>query len=432
MKLEISGIRQFAEYNSPAHKQKAKSCNRLLHSKQGKGRDYLGWVDLPGKFPENLLQDIEQTAKQIRDRIDTMVTIGIGGSYLGAKAVIEALSDNFSAYKTEKDHPNMLFAGQNLSADYLHELRELLKTKNYALTVISKSGTTTEPALAFRILKKDLEEKYGEDEARERIFVVTDKQKGALKQLADKQNYKTYEIPDDVGGRFSVLTPVGLLPIAVAGFDIRALLQGAKDMQKRLDAEHENDENIAELYAGIRNQLYEKGYAIEILVNYNPQLCFFSEWWKQLFGESEGKNHKGIFPASVSFTTDLHSLGQYMQDGKRHIFETILCVEQAKNSLKIPEDSENLDRLNYLSNKDLEYVNKSALTGTFEAHLEGEVPVMKITIPEINAYHIGELIYFFEKSCGISGYMLGVNPFDQPGVETYKRNMFQILGKPGF
>ncbi len=430
MKLEIQNTENFIDKAKfVEYKANASKANKFLYQKNGLGNDFLGWVNLPNKISEELISDIEQTAESIRKKIEVMVTVGIGGSYLGAKAVIEALSDNFSTLKNETN-PKMLFAGNNLSEDYLFELSDLLKTKDWAITVISKSGTTTEPAVAFRILKAELEKKYGEKEASNRIIAVTDKEKGALKQLANQEAYKTFIIPDDVGGRYSVLTPVGLLPIAIAGFDIRKLIQGAIDTAKNTSVE--KNENDAEIYAAVRNLLYDNGFTNEILVNYNPKLSFFAEWWKQLYGESEGKEGKGIFPASVSFTTDLHSMGQYIQDGKRNLFETVISVEKTKYNIILEKDKTNLDKLNYLAGKNIEEINKSAELGTLNAHLEGGVPNIRITIPEINEYNIGELIYFFEKACGISGYILGVNPFDQPGVEAYKRNMFQILGKPGY
>jgi len=428
MKLEIRNTENYISKSELSKCQKkAEIANISLHRKDGFGNDFLGWVDLPFEVSEEIISDIEETAKKLQNKIDIMVTVGIGGSYLGAKAVIEALSDNFSEYK-KSNFPKMLFAGNNLSEDYLYELTELLRDKSWAITIISKSGTTTEPAVAFRILKADLEKKYGKEEANQRIIAVTDKKKGALKQLADNEGYKTYVIPDDVGGRFSVLTPVGLFPIAVAGFDIRKLIEGAKASAEETKAEG----NIAETYAAVRNALYKKDYTNEILVNYNPKLTFFAEWWKQLYGESEGKDGKGIFPASVSFTTDLHSMGQYIQDGRRNLFETVISVEKTKYNMILEKDKDNLDKLNYLADKHIEEINKSAELGTLKAHLDGGVPNIRILIPEINEFYIGELIYFFEKACGISGYILGVNPFDQPGVEAYKRNMFQILGKPGY
>lgn len=433
MKINTDNVLSFIDKAAVVkYQKKAKEANKLLHNKTGKGSDFLGWVDLPNQISEELINDIETAVNNLKDKIDIMVTIGTGGSYLGAKAVIEALSDNFSLLKEKQGYPVMLFAGQNLSEDYLFELRELLKNKDYALTVISKSGTTTEPAVAFRLLKKDIEDKYGKEEARKRIIAVTDKEKGALKQLSGKENYKTFIIPDDVGGRFSVLTPVGLVPIAFAGFDIRKLIEGAKETAEKTSDKIGFENNPAEIYALYRNLLYQNLYSVEILVNYNPKLSFFAEWWKQLYGESEGKDGKGIFPASVSFTTDLHSMGQYIQDGKRNLFETVLSVKNSKHKVILEKDEANLDNLNYLAAKRIEEINESAEQGTVLAHIEGNVPIIKIEVPEINEYHIGELIYFFEKACGISGYILGVNPFDQPGVEAYKKKMFELLGKPGF
>ncbi len=432
MKINMADTRKFINQTEmKALEPQVKNADSLLHSGEGKGNDYLGWVDLPFQITDELISDIENTVNRLKNRIDVVVTIGIGGSYLGAKAVIEALSDSFSMIKSKQEFPKMLFAGQNLSEDYLHELRDLLKDKEYALIVISKSGTTTEPAVVFRILKNDIEKKYGKSEAKNRIIAVTDKEKGALKQLSDKEGYKTYIIPDDVGGRFSVLTPVGLVPIAFAGFNIRSLTAGAKKMAIQTSHEIVSNENPAEIYALTRNLLYQKNYAVEILVNFNPKLNFLAEWWKQLYGESEGKEGKGIFPASVGFTTDLHSMGQYIQDGKRFIFETVISVEKPKYSVMLESDEDNLDKLNYLDGKRIEYINKSAEMGTIKAHIDGNVPVIHISIPELNEYYLGELIYFFEKACGISGYVLNVNPFDQPGVEEYKKNMFNILGKPG-
>ncbi len=407
----------------------ANKKNKLLHSRKGKGNDFLGWIELP-ETASSLITDIENHVTELKNQIDTMVVIGIGGSYLGAKAIYEALSSNFSS--EEKGKIKILFAGQNIGEDYLYELREFLQNRNYALTVISKSGTTTEPAVAFRFLKKDIEKKYGKLEASKRITAITDKAKGALKTLADKEGYKCYVIPDDVGGRFSVLTPVGLFPIAVAGFDIKEIMRGAADMMEKTKPENKAENNPSEQYSAIRNILYSKGYSTEIMVNYEPRLNYFAEWWKQLYGESEGKDGKGIFPASVNFTTDLHSLGQYIQDGERKLFETVISVKETKHELRLPEDEANLDNLNYLAGKRVDEINKNAELGTLLAHVDGGVPNIHIEIPKLNEYHIGELIYFFEKACGISGYILGVNPFDQPGVEAYKRNMFVLLEKPGF
>ncbi|MDE6557459.1 MAG: glucose-6-phosphate isomerase [Duncaniella sp.] len=397
----------------------------------GAGSDFLGWVHLPSETTDALLDDIIATADSLRQNCDTVVAIGIGGSYLGAKAVIEALSDSFASYRPGvAGDPKVLFAGQNIGEDYLYELQDYLKDKRFGIIVISKSGTTTEPAIAFRLLKEQLEHQLGVDEARKRIVAITDAQRGALRRLATEEGYKTFVIADNVGGRFSVLTPVGLLPIAVAGFDIRALIDGAVEMEKLTAAPDEA--NPAFLYAETRNALYNAGKKIEILVNYNPKLHYFGEWWKQLYGESEGKDKKGIFPAAVDNSTDLHSMGQWIQDGERTIFETVISVAEAKHEKLIPSDESNLDGLNYIAGKHVDEVNKMAELGTRIAHCDGGVPNILITLPAIEEKYLGQLIYFFEKACGISGYMLGVNPFNQPGVEDYKRNMFALLEKPGY
>ncbi len=393
----------------------------------GAGNDFLGWVKLPQDTPEALLDDIDATAARLRQLCDVVVAIGIGGSYLGAKAVIEALSDSFAAYKNTGT--KVLFAGQNIGEDYLAELKDYLADKKFGIIVISKSGTTTEPAIAFRILKEQLEAQLGREEANKRIVAVTDAKRGALRTLADTEGYKTYVIEDNVGGRFSVLTPVGLLPIAVAGFDIKALVKGAADIAT---ATLDGKCNAAMTYAMTRNALYRSGKKIEILVNYSPKLHFFGEWWKQLYGESEGKDHKGIFPAAVDNTTDLHSMGQWIQEGERSIFETVISVAKPERELRIPSDDANLDGLNYIAGKRVDEVNKMAELGTRIAHIDGGVPNIHVTIPELSAYSLGQLIYFFEAACGISGYILGVNPFNQPGVEAYKRNMFALLEKPGY
>lgn len=409
-----------------------KEHNQALHEGTGKGSDFLGWVNLPSSISEGELSDYEATARRLQSKkIDIFVVIGIGGSYLGAKAVVDALSDSFIQLK-DSDKPQILFAGQNIGEDYLAELRSLLQGKEYAIAVISKSGTTTEPAIAFRLLKQDLEIKYGREEARTRIVAVTDSSRGALRKLADTEGYKTFVIPDNVGGRYSVLTPVGLLAIAVAGFDIRSLVQGAADMERASGPEIPFEKNLPAQYAAVRNELYKNDKLIEILVNYNPKLHFFAEWWKQLFGESEGKEGKGIFPASVDFTSDLHSMGQYIQEGERRLFETVISVGKSGNEVRIPTDPENLDGLNFLSGKRVDEVNKMAGLGTMLAHVDGGVPNLLIELPVLNEYYLGQLIYFFEKACGLSGYVLGVNPFDQPGVEAYKKNMFALLEKPGY
>lgn len=401
----------------------------LLEGK-GKGNDFLGWVNLPNDIDDTLLGNIEQTAKLLQENCEYVVVIGIGGSYLGAKAVIEAMNNSFDWLQKDRKYPIVLFAGQNIGEDYLFELQQLLNNKKFGIVSISKSGTTTEPAIAFRLLKTQLENQVGKELAKKLIVCITDKAKGALSTLADKEGYTTYIIPDNVGGRFSVLTPVGLLPIAVAGYDIRALINGARDMKKITCIADEK--NIALRYAIVRNELYKKGKKIELLVNFNPKLHFIAEWWKQLYGESEGKDGKGIFPASVDFTTDLHSMGQYIQDGERTIFETVISVKTTTNKLLIPFDKDNLDGLNYLAEKRIDNVNKMAELGTCIAHVDGGVPNMKIELPQLNEYYLGQLLYFFEIACGISGYLLGVNPFNQPGVEAYKKNMFALLEKPGY
>lgn len=395
----------------------------------GAGNDFLGWVNLPSSTPASLIEDIENVAKSLRESCEVVVAIGIGGSYLGAKAVIEALSDSFAAYR-QGEAPKVLFAGQNIGEDYLYELKDFLKGKKFGIIVISKSGTTTEPAIAFRMLKEQLEAELGKAEASKRIIAITDAKRGALRQLATEEGYKTFVIEDNVGGRFSVLTPVGLLPIAVAGFDIKALMEGAIEMEKATVAA--NESNPSFLYAITRNALYKAGKKIEILVNYNPKLHYFGEWWKQLYGESEGKDNKGIFPAAVDNSTDLHSMGQWIQEGERIIFETVISVEEQKHTLTIPADDANLDGLNYIAGKRVDQVNKMAELGTRIAHVDGGVPNMLVTVPALKERYLGQLIYFFEKACGISGYILDVNPFNQPGVEAYKRNMFALLEKPGY
>jgi glucose-6-phosphate isomerase len=402
-----------------------------IYNKTGKGNDFLGWVTLPDELDEAFLGEIEATADAIRSKSEVAVVIGIGGSYLGARAVIDALSDHFASLKNDS-LTTVVYAGQNISEDYLVELMEVLEKRDYSLIVISKSGTTTEPAIAFRVLKQHLEEKYGAEEATSRIVAITDKEKGALKQLASEKGYKTFVVPDDVGGRYSVLTPVGLLPIAVAGFDIRKLVEGARRMKHFAGQSRLIDENPVSAYAAVRNALYAKGMTTEIMVNYEPRLFYFTEWWKQLYGESEGKENKGIFPAGVGFTTDLHSMGQYIQEGLRNIFETVLSVQHSDKSLTIPEDADNLDKLNYIAGMHLNEVNHMAELGTTLAHMDGGVPNLRITIPAVNEQTLGELIYFYELACAVSGYILDVNPFDQPGVEAYKKNMFALLGKPGF
>jgi len=402
-----------------------------LHEGTGKGNDYVGWVQLPSQITEAELNDIEATAKKLKEKIEVLVVVGIGGSYLGAKAVNDALAHSFDQLNSGDENPLVLYAGQNISEDYLYELTDILKSIEFGICVISKSGTTTEPAIAFRLLKEMLEEQVGKEEARERIVAITDESKGALRTLATQEGYKTFVIADNVGGRYSVLTPVGLLPIAVAGHDIKELVKGAKAMQD-YTVETAFEENPALLYAATRNALYEKGKGIEILANYNPKLHNVAEWWKQLYGESEGKENKGIFPASVDFTSDLHSMGQYIQEGQRNIFETVISIAKPNHTVYIPEDKNNLDGLNYLAGKRVDEVNKMAELGTQLAHVDGGVPNLHIEMPKLNEFYLGELLYFFEIACGVSGYILDVNPFDQPGVEAYKSNMFALLEKPGF
>jgi len=405
---------------------------KTLFNKTGEGSDFLGWIDLPDNTSEDLIRDIERLAESLRQKSEVFVVVGIGGSYLGSRAVIEALNHHFAHLKQDRKEPVILYAGQNISEDYMNDLLEILDKKEYSITVISKSGTTTEPAIAFRILKNHLEAKYGKEEAQKRIVAITDKEKGALKQLSSEEAYETFVVPDDVGGRYSVLTPVGLLPIAMAGYDIKALLNGAKRMKSHIKSDYSIAKNPVSAYAAVRNELYRTGKTTEIMVNYEPRLFYFTEWWKQLYGESEGKKNKGIFPAGVGFTTDLHSMGQYIQEGLRNIFETVLSVESPNAALKVPVDNKNLDKLNYIAGMPIHKVNLQAEMGTTLAHLDGGVPNLQVTIPKISEEILGELIYFFETACALSGYILGVNPFDQPGVEAYKNNMFALLGKPGF
>lgn len=406
--------------------------NNLLYSGKGTGSDFLGWLHLPSKTTESFLKQIEESASVLAGLSELIVVIGIGGSYLGARAVIDALSDNFGDFKTNNKKPKVIYAGQNLGEDYMSDLLELLKEKDYSIIVISKSGTTTEPAVAFRILKDSLEKKYGKEKSKQRIIAITDERKGALKHLADENGYKSFVIPDDIGGRYSVLTPVGLLPIASAGYDIKKLVSGAQKMEEKLESNRTLDTNPADQYAVVRNLLYKKGKSIEILASFTPSLHYFIEWWKQLYGESEGKEWKSLFPAGVNFTTDLHSMGQWIQEGTRNILETFIFVENANQKLSIPSDKNNLDELNYLSGKSINEVNKAASEATMLAHKNGGVPNMQVSIERLNEENLGELIYFFEKACAVSGYLLGINPFNQPGVEEYKTNMFRFLGKPGY
>ncbi len=432
LKIEIANATDFIDNNDVETLQKEIYFKNIaLEQKQGRGSEFLGWHHLPSSIDAAFLADIKNTAEIICKKAKFFVVIGIGGSYLGSRAVIEALNNPFDSFQST-DHPKIIYAGQNLSEDYLHDLLELLDQNDYALTVISKSGTTTEPAVAFRLLKQHLENKYGEQEAASRIIAITDESKGALRTLANQKGYKTYVVPDDVGGRYSVLTPVGLLPIAVAGFDIDALVAGAANMEALCTSSSSVEVNAAAKYAVTRNALLRKGFDIEILINFSPTLMYFTEWWKQLYGESEGKENKGIFPAGANFTTDLHSMGQYIQEGRRVLFETLISVKSAKHKVTIPEDNQDLDGLNYLKGANIEYVNQMAELGTTLAHIDGGVPNIKLEIERIDEANLGQLIYFFELACAYSGYLLDVNPFDQPGVEAYKTNMFALLGKPGF
>jgi len=433
LKLDISKTFGFISKETIyGYKSEIEKHNLALHNKTGKGNDFLGWVNLPSSITDAELTDMEETAAKLASKIDILVVVGIGGSYLGAKAVIDSLSHSFNQLLVKKSAPLVFFAGQNIGEDYLVELREVLKQRSYAVCVISKSGTTTEPAIAFRLLKQDLEEKYGKEEASSRIIAITDEKRGALRELTTLEGYKSYVITDDIGGRFSVLTPVGLFPIAVAGFDIRKLVEGARSMEADSAPSVPFEENLPAIYAATRNELLRSGKCIEILANYNPKLHYFAEWWKQLYGESEGKENKGIFNAAVDFTSDLHSMGQFIQEGSRNLFETVVSVKSPNNKLEVPEDAKNLDKLNFLAGKRIDEVNKMAELGTMLAHVDGGVPNIRVEIPSLNEFSIGELIYFFEKACGMSGYTLGVNPFDQPGVEAYKANMFALLEKPGF
>ena len=429
IKLDIrkAGVTPTAELYA-----QAAAANKMLHTGEGAGNDFLGWVNLPSSIDATELAAIKAQADKLRAKAEVVICIGIGGSYLGAKAVLDALSNSFEHLRKQHDNPTVIFAGQNISEDYTYEMLEVLKDYSIATIVISKSGTTTEPAIAFRIIKEEIERRYGKDEAKERIVAITDKARGALKTLADNEGYPSYVIPDNVGGRFSVLTPVGLLPLAVGGVDIEALVAGAVEMEKATAAEVAVEENLAAQYAIVRNVLYSEGRKIEILGSYEPKLQYINEWWKQLYGESEGKDGKGIFPASVTLTADLHSMGQYIQEGERTLFETIISVENPAHKVVIEADKDNLDGLNFLAGKRISEVNRMAELGVQLAHVDGNVPNIRIALPAIEARTIGALLYFFEKACGISGYMLGVNPFNQPGVEAYKKNMFSLLDKPGY
>lgn len=435
LKVDIKGIENFVEKGIINSFTGELIMNQQsIINKSGKGNDFLGWVTLPDEIDEDLINSIENDAKFIARNSDIYVVIGIGGSYLGARAVIEALQNNFASLLSA-DHrrkPLVVYAGNNISEDYLADLMKILDQREYSLTVISKSGTTTEPAIAFRILKRHLEEKYGKEEARKRIIAITDQSRGALKKLATAEGYKTYVVPDDVGGRYSVLTPVGLLPIAVAGFDIRKLVEGARAMKQVVTTARTIEDNPAFKYVAARNALYRSGKPVEIMVNYQPSLIYITEWWKQLYGESEGKQNRGIFPAGVSFTTDLHSMGQYVQEGLRILFETVLSIDQPQKTITVPFEDDDADGLNFVAGKRLHQVNREAERGTLLAHIDGGVPNIILSLPRIDEYTLGQLIYFFEFACALSGYLLDVNPFDQPGVEAYKKNMFALLGKPGF
>lgn len=408
------------------------AAHRMIHDKTGPGNDFLGWVELPNDYDRDEFARIEKAAEKIRSDSDVLIVIGIGGSYLGARAALEALGHSFSNMlpKAKRNGPEIYFAGNSISSTYVAELFELIDGKDVSVNVISKSGTTTEPAIAFRLFKAYMEKKYGKDGAKSRIYATTDKARGALKTLADAEGYETFVIPDDVGGRFSVLTAVGLLPIAAAGVSISEMMKGARDAYVECGKPYA--ENDCYRYVAVRNALLRKGKTTEIMVNYEPSMHFVTEWWKQLYGESEGKDQKGIFPAGVDFSADLHSMGQYIQDGMRNIFETVINVEKSRKTVHLISTDDDLDKLNYLTGKEMDFVNKKAMLGTVLAHNDGGVPNLVVNIPEMNAYWFGFMVYFFEKACGVSGYVLGVNPFDQPGVEAYKKNMFALLGKPGF
>ncbi|AGK55444.1 glucose-6-phosphate isomerase [Bacillus sp. 1NLA3E] len=423
----------FGEHEVTYLRDFVKVAHHSLHEQTGAGSDFLGWIDLPVNYDKEEFARIQKAAEKIKSDSDVLLVIGIGGSYLGARAAIDMLNHSFynALPKETRKTPQVIFVGNNISSTYMRDVMDLLEGKDFSINVISKSGTTTEPALAFRIFRKLLEEKYGVDQARERIYATTDKARGALKTLATEEGFQTFVIPDDVGGRYSVLTAVGLLPIAATGADIDAMMKGAAQAREDF-GKSELEENAAYQYAAVRNVLYNKGKTIEMLINYEPGLQYFSEWWKQLFGESEGKDQKGIFPSSANFSTDLHSLGQYVQEGRRDLFETIVKVEKSRHELTVEEESNDLDGLNYLAGKTVDFVNNKAFEGTMLAHTDGGVPNLIVSIPSMDEYTFGYLAYFFEKACAMSGYLLGVNPFDQPGVEAYKVNMFALLGKPGF
>ena len=432
--LNITKAASFlAEGAVKAYEPKVKAAQEALENGTCEGNDFLGWLHLPSSITPEFLNEIQTVANTLREKCEVVVVAGIGGSYLGARAVIEGLGNSFAWLVNDKKNPTILFAGNNIGEDYLFELTSFLKNKKFGVINISKSGTTTETALAFRLLKKQCEDQRGKEEAKDVIVAVTDAKKGAARTCADKEGYKSFIIPDNVGGRFSVLTPVGLLPIAVAGFDVKQLVAGAADMEKACGKDVAFEENPAAIYAATRQALYtQAGKKIEIVCNFQPKLHYFAEWWKQLYGESEGKDQKGIFPAACDFTTDLHSMGQWIQQGERSIFETVISVETPNEKLLFPHDDENLDGLNFLEGKRVDEVNKMAELGTRLAHVDGGVPNILVNVPELNAYYLGQLIYFFEKACGISGLLEEVNPFNQPGVEAYKKNMFALLNKPGY
>ncbi len=433
IQIDLSRIGTFVTTDElDSYKGAAESANKMLVDKTGKGSEFLGWVNLPTSISTEEIETINRVANDLKSRADIIICIGIGGSYLGTKAIIEAVSNNFAFLDKNRTEPTIIFAGQNISEDYISELMSAIKDYSIAAIMTSKSGTTTEPAIAFRIIKAEIEARYGKEEASKRIVAITDGSRGTLKALAVQENYSTFVIPDNVGGRFSIFTPVGLFPLASAGLNIESFIQGAKDMEVATGEDVPFEKNLAMIYAVARNAMYKKGYKIEILASYEPKLQYIAEWWKQLYGESEGKDGLGIFPASVVFTADLHSMGQYIQEGERNLFETVISVGQPNSTVTIEKISEDLDGLNFLAGKRLSDVNKMAELGTTIAHVDGGVPNIKISLPEINEYYLGALMYMFERACGISGYMLGVNPFDQPGVEAYKKNMFALLEKPGY
>ena len=430
LNLKNTGVDQKAVMK---YKEKVEQIHEELHKRANDEKDFIGWLELPTNYNKEELERIKASAKRIQEDSEVLIVIGIGGSYLGARAVIESLTNTFDNMLSEekRKHPQILYVGNNLSPNYINDLIEVLGTKDFSVNVISKSGTTTEPAIAFRIFREMLENRYGIEEARSRIYVTTDKERGALKTLANSEGYETFVIPDNVGGRYSVLTAVGLLPIAVAGIDIDKLMEGARNAQTKYE-DSNLKYNACYQYAIVRNILYKLYKNTEILVNYEPKMHYFTEWWKQLFGESEGKDQLGIFPAGVDFTTDLHSMGQYIQEGRRNLFETVIRIEKSNSDIMIREEEDNLDGLNYLAGKGLDYVNKKAMEGTIDAHVSGDVPNIVIELPELTEETVGHLIYFFEKACAMSGMILGVNPFNQPGVEKYKKNMFRLLEKPGY